>query len=620
MYRIIAYESPTDKAGHVVYDPRIGKHIVDGKLRLVENEVDNLTLTVNPDNWLYGNGKPFITHIDVYQDGEIENHIFRGRCLDVTREMKDTGEFLQTFVFEDILNYLQDSIQRHLKVQNTTPAQFFQKLIDVHNSQVPEYKRFNVRTVNVTNSTDNVYRYVDYVNTWETIKDKLVSRLGGVIRTDYVDGKNYIDYMTADQGALHSNDMEIQIGKNMQSLSVQEDPTEIITRLVPLGATIEADEGSDTETDASQPRVDISSVNNGKDYIDMPELQAEYGIINGTNTWDDVHEPDILLTKAKDWIAQQAASKETYTISALELPQFDHYVVSDRYEVINPNVVVPVYLRVIQKDIDFNDPYKSALTIGDRASTLSKYQLENVNAQKQANNLKSQIAAGTTNIGKLTSSNIEMQNKIADLQKQIDEINANNNWQAGSLFVDISSNQGNPALSWYQNLANNDVQGAIVKLTENTNYTNEYFDDQKANVIKAGMKFIGTYHYLKADTVDGAKSEAQYYLKQLQAKNINKSTIVACDLEDASLSNDKTTLTNELEAFHKVLSDAGYTNTTDYSTSSWMSSRFTPQGKYKWIASWGVSEVPTGADAWQYNNKFNEQDLDINKSYNKAFV
>lgn len=403
-YKIVAYDSPTSTIGHVVFDPQVNRYIIEGKLTLVENAVDNMTLTVNPNNWLYGNAKPFVTHIEVYQDGDVENRIFRGRCIQVTRQMKDNGEFLQTFVFEDILNYLKDSIQRHLKVQNMTIRQFLKKLVDVHNSQVPEYKQFTLRSVNVTNSTDNVYYYVDYVNTWETIKDKLLNRLGGVIRTDYVDGKNYIDYMTYDQGSLHQNDMQIQIGKNMQSLSVQEDPSEIVTRLVPLGATIENTD--DQNTDASQPRIDITSVNNGQDYIDIPELQAEYGIINGENTWDDVHEPGILLTKAKQWIKAQAASKEAYTITALELPQYDHYVISDRYQVVNPNVVTPVYLRVIQKDIDFLDWYKSTLTIGDRTSTLSEYQRENINAKKKADELRSQTQNAVNKANKAYSSRL----------------------------------------------------------------------------------------------------------------------------------------------------------------------------------------------------------------------
>lgn len=142
MYRIIAYDSPTETTGHVVFDPRINHYISDGKLDLKESEIDNLTLTVNQKNYLFGNVRPMQTHAEVYQGNSL---LFRGRALDVTRQMKDNGQFLQAFTFESIQNYLQDTSQRWAKVQNTTPKQFFQRLIDTHNSQAPDYKRFTVK-------------------------------------------------------------------------------------------------------------------------------------------------------------------------------------------------------------------------------------------------------------------------------------------------------------------------------------------------------------------------------------------------------------------------------------------------------------------------------------------
>src|SRR5699024_4260646 len=150
------------------------------------------------------------------------------------RQMKDSGQFVQVFSFESIQNYLQDTSQRWAKIQNTTPKRFFQRMIDVHNTQVPDYKKFNVRNVTVTNSTDNVYRYIeDGATTWDTIKDKLISRLGGYIVVEYRDGVNYIDYLQ-NVGVDHSQDTPIKLAENLQSASVDIDPTEVVTQLVPL--------------------------------------------------------------------------------------------------------------------------------------------------------------------------------------------------------------------------------------------------------------------------------------------------------------------------------------------------------------------------------------------------
>lgn len=418
MYQIIAYDSPTDKTGHVVFDPRVNRYISDGKLNLKESEIDDLSLTVNQANYLFGNVRPLQTHIEAYQDNSL---LFRGRVLDLTREMKDSGQFVQSFVFESIQNYLQDTSQRWAKINNMSIKAFFTKLIEAHNAQVPKYKQFAVRNVDVTNSTDNAYYYIeDGATTWDTIKDKLVSRLGGFIRVEYVNGVNYIDYLQ-NPGKEHNNDTPIRIGKNLQSASVQVDPTEVITQLVPLGATIEND-STTTDTEVSSPRIDIKSVNNGKDYLDIPDLQAEFGIIRKSVQWDDVHEPKILLTKAKQWVARQTAAKESWTVNALELPQLASFKISDRYLFNNQAVASPQLLRVTAKTVDLLHWQKSTLTIAEKQTKLSEYQVENRNAAKQVQQLRSKVESYGNRIVTLNNEQKDLTDKVNTYKETLDKI------------------------------------------------------------------------------------------------------------------------------------------------------------------------------------------------------
>lgn len=239
----------------------------------------------------------------------------------------------------------------------------------------------------------------------------------------------------------------------------------------------------------------------------------------------------------------------------------------------------------------------------------------------------------SVSVGNLNTDNKDLKETIEKLQKEIEEIKNSSggggttppsNWKSGTMFMDIADYQSGFTQATYNELYSKGIKGVIIKLTQGsqagTAYINSYFNQQKSRATSAGMKFIGTYHYLVSTGVADAQDEARWYLKQLQANNVPKSTIVACDLEDPVLSSNKTTLTAELAAFHKVLTDAGYTNTADYSSTSWMTARFTPQGKYKWIASWGLANPPAGADAWQFNNTFNGISLDVDKSYNQAFI
>ncbi|GAW63380.1 hypothetical protein FC65_GL001618 [Ligilactobacillus acidipiscis DSM 15836] len=420
MYRIIAYDDPYSTVAHTVYNPLTGDYISDGKLELKESEINDLQLTVNQDNYLFGNVKPLKTHIEVYQD---DKQIFRGRALDVTREMKDSGQFVQSFIFEDIQNYLQDTPQSWAKVQNTTPAEFFTRLITSHNNQTQPYKRFTIRRCDVTNSTDNVYRYIeDGATTWDTIKDKLVSRLGGFIKVERIDGVNYIDYVQ-DLGTDHSDSNPIQLSLNLNSASVKIDPTEVITRLQPLGAVIEdKNETPDQPNDISRPRVDIKSVNDGIDWLDIPTLVDEFGLIKKSVVWDDVHDPGILLTKARQWIAKQKTANEIWTVEALELPNFSAFNVSDRYVFDNKYVASKQLLRVTAKTIDFSNPNKSSLTIADKAVSLSQYESENRNAAEQVKNLRSQVEGYSTQITKLRDENTELQQSIKNQQTLIDKL------------------------------------------------------------------------------------------------------------------------------------------------------------------------------------------------------
>lgn len=407
MYRIIAYKDQNDNVGTTVFDPRFGISISEGKLTLKQNEIDDLTLTVNLDNPLYGKVIPFKTLVEVYDD---ETLLFFGRALKSTHEMKESGQFVQTFIFESCMSYLIDSIQRFREIHNTSVEAFFRQMIGWHNDQVPMYKKFNVRNVTVTNSTDNVYRYLNYDTTWDTIKDKLLGRLGGYLKYEHQDGINWISYV-ASAGAAHTDREPIKIAVNMKSANMQIDPTSVITRLIPLGKTLDDEESNS----AAFPRLDISTVNNGHDYIDIPELQSAFGMINGTVVWDDIGTREGLLAAAKKWIATQSAALESWSVGVLELPVFNSLRVGDSYIFMNEDVATTQRLTIAQKQIDFLDPTASTISVADKPVSLSQYQLETNAATQRANQLQSRVDAQQQIIGKLNANNDNMQQTVNSL-------------------------------------------------------------------------------------------------------------------------------------------------------------------------------------------------------------
>lgn len=409
MYKIIAFID-SSSTGVVVHDPRRRVSVSEGQLTLKLNDIDDLKLKINASNPLFGKAKPFKTHVEVWKDNKLK---FRGRMISPAQEMSSEGEFTQTLTFESVTAYLLDSMQRFREVHNTSPSDFFKQLIQAHNEQVGADEQIEVRNVTVTNSTDNVYRYVDYTSTWATIKDKLISRLGGYLKSEYKDGKVYLDYLQ-EPGVDHVTEQAIKLGVNIKSVTNDIDPTEVITRFVPLGSTID----DNNESSTAKPRVTIASVNNGKDYIDIPELKAEFGVKTGSEVWNDVTQPENLLSKAKEWVLKQTVAVSSWQISTLELPNYD-FEVGDRYYFYNRYISDPQLLRVEQKSIDIVRPHNSSLTIGKQGKRLTDYQLTALNLEKSLGELQTIAAQERRKINLLKLENEGLRQANASLQHDL---------------------------------------------------------------------------------------------------------------------------------------------------------------------------------------------------------
>src|SRR5699024_1197697 len=269
--------------------------------------IDDVSIKMNVNNPGWLKMHPKRTLIEIYNE-RTGDYIFKGRVLKPTRKMNEAGIFTKTFACEGRLAYLHYSEQSWEKVQDTTIADFFKKLIENHNEQVEPYKRFKVGHVTVKNNTDNVYRYIGYGSTYDEIKEDLIDSLGGYLQLrDEPDG-TYIDYLE-EIGEVREE--PIHLKNRLQSFESEIDPTEVITRIRVLGATIdeEPEEGSEETQAVSSPRITMASVNNGKDYIVDEALERELGIQYGTIIYDDVRDPNTLLNRAKSYRDAQQSAK-----------------------------------------------------------------------------------------------------------------------------------------------------------------------------------------------------------------------------------------------------------------------------------------------------------------------
>ena len=202
---------------------------------------------------------------------------------------------------------------------------YFTTLINKHNAMVDESKRFTVGNVTVTDSNDSLYRYSNYEDTFDTIQDKLIDRLGGYLLTRHVDGVTYIDYV---QSYPYITNQVIEIGSNIIDLSLEESSADTISALIPLGKKLtEISEESPQEESTGEERLTIESVNNGLDYIVNDDAVSRIGMVFGTVTFDDVTDPYNLLAKGSEELTDRI-----YNTLVISLNIFDRSFIDKNME------------------------------------------------------------------------------------------------------------------------------------------------------------------------------------------------------------------------------------------------------------------------------------------------
>lgn len=375
---------------------------ITGQCKFGINTIDSFTFNILPDNEGYNLIKDLKTLVEVNNIKTNKNE-FRGRVLIQTPKMNSSGLLTKSITCESELGYLMDSVQSYGEYHDISVRSFLELIIDNHNKQVSKDKYFTVGEVNVIDNNDSLYRYLSYDKTLDTIKDKLIDRLGGELRVRHENGVRYLDYI---QTIGEKKDTEIVLARNLITIEQERDPSEIITRLIILG----------TKLEDSEERLTVGSINNGLNYIDDEEAIAEFGIIADTVTFDDVNIVENLLNKGKEYLKENNKIKKKHKINALDLSliglDIASFEVGNTYRVVNPLMNIDEDLRVIEKTLDINSPQSSSLSIGDKFEDIKDYQLDNIATAKEVKTVKETVQ---TTVNTLNSVSIELNNTVETL-------------------------------------------------------------------------------------------------------------------------------------------------------------------------------------------------------------
>lgn len=336
--------------------------ISGGKVAKSINAVDSFSFTIYPNNAGYDLLKPLTTAVKVY-DENTGKDIFIGRVLKCPDSMDERGLICRKVTCEGRLGWLYDSVQPYVEYKMVGISTVLSSFLSKHNAQVGADKRIELGQVTVTASNNYTYT-ANWDKTMNVIADKLIGKFGGEIQLRDKDGKVYLDYL---ENIGHGTDTTIELAVNLKTISREVDETAVITRLYPLGAKL---------TD-SEKRLTIGSVNGGKDYIEDSSLIAKYGVISGTQIWDDVTLASNLLGKGKEYLKSVNRAKVQYQVTALDLSRidkrFEQFELGCWYGVKNSLMGIDEDLRIVGISIDLDNPQASQLTFGDRFETLSGF-------------------------------------------------------------------------------------------------------------------------------------------------------------------------------------------------------------------------------------------------------
>lgn len=303
--------------GYVLHDSNLEQFTLINPVLTVEiNKSGEFTFQIASNHVYYEKIVNKKSCIEIYQDGE---WLWSGRPIKVSTALK----LVKTVVCEGELSFLHDSNQRIAEYHDISVKDYFTTIIAKHNGMVDESKRFTVGNVTVTDSNDSLYRFSNYEDTFDTIQNKLINRLGGYLLTRHVDGVRYIDYV---ESYPYITNQIIEIGSNIIDLSLEESSADTISALIPLGKKLtEISEESPQEESTGEERLTIESVNNGLDYIVNDDAVGRIGMVFGTVTFDDVTDPYNLLAKGNEELKDRI-----YNTLVISLNIFDRSFIDKR--------------------------------------------------------------------------------------------------------------------------------------------------------------------------------------------------------------------------------------------------------------------------------------------------
>lgn len=324
-----------------IYNEDYSVQLISPSLSMELNSAGSFTFTMPPTHKYYDMPKLLVQTVDIFEG---DQYIWSGRIMEIKKDFHNAKEIY----CEGALGFFNDSLQRPKRYLEIDILEFFNTLIENHNSQVPENRQFTVGNVDVESKI--VFRQLDYQTTFECLQDMCVNAEGGHLIVRKEDGVNYIDWIKA---ITDISNQPAQFGLNILDFNQVISGADIATCIVPIGQG------------GNGGKLTIKYINNDIDYLESDAIET-YGRITKMVEFD-VSQRDKLLEEGKKWLKDTQWDPLSISVDVAELsylePTFNGFRVGQIVHCVSNPHLIDKNFPILSISLDLNSA-KKQITIG----------------------------------------------------------------------------------------------------------------------------------------------------------------------------------------------------------------------------------------------------------------
>lgn len=341
-------------------------------IELELNKSGMLDFEIQPSHPFYERLHKLTTYIDLYND---DDWLWRFRIINTEEDFYK----IRRVECEGILSVFYDTVQRPYAHRGSI-KDFLNQLLQVHNSQVEEDKKFVLGYTDFLEMEEKDWIDEGYSNSLSVLNNQIINNYGGYFKVQRINNTNYLEYY---REYNNISQQEIRFGKNLLDLDYYIKAESIKTAIIPLGSEIKTDD----ESSAPQ-RITISKINDGKDYIVDEDGVTRFGYIWDTIIFEEAEDEQTLLNLALEYIKESKNFERTLEVAAIDM----HYIDNDIPIILLGSLVpirslihnIEVKMLVAKLQLHLGSPENDVFTLGtviEDYTSLQNYRNHNIEVQ-----------------------------------------------------------------------------------------------------------------------------------------------------------------------------------------------------------------------------------------------